>query len=147
MIKINTIGFTQKSAENFFTLFRNSKTKLLIDVRINNVSQLAGFAKKNDLKFFLKELCNADYQHIPELAPTDNLLKSYKKGELSWEKYEYEFLNLMAKRNVEKLVNANLLNNSCLLCSEHKPHFCHRRLIVEYLNNNSDFKLEVKHLY
>ncbi len=147
MIKINTIGFTQKSAENFFTLLRNSKTKLLIDVRINNVSQLAGFAKKNDLKFFLKELCNADYQHIPELAPTDNLLKSYKKGELSWEKYEYEFLNLMAKRNVEKLVNANLLNNSCLLCSEHKPHFCHRRLIVEYLNNNSDFKLEVKHLY
>ena len=147
MIKINTIGFTQKSAENFFTLLRNSKTKLLIDVRINNVSQLAGFAKKNDLKFFLKELCNADYQHIPELAPTDNLLKSYKKRELSWEKYEYEFLNLMAKRNVEKLVNANLLNNSCLLCSEHKPHFCHRRLIVEYLNNNSDFKLEVKHLY
>lgn len=147
MIKINTIGFTQKSAENFFTLLRNSKTKLLIDVRINNVSQLAGFAKKNDLKFFLKELCNSDYQHIPELAPTDNLLKSYKKGELSWEKYEYEFLNLMAKRNVEKLVNANLLNNSCLLCSEHKPHFCHRRLIVEYLNNNSDFKLEVKHLY
>ena len=147
MIKINTIGFTQKSAENFFTILRNSKTKLLIDVRINNVSQLAGFAKKNDLKFFLKELCNADYQHIPELAPTDNLLKSYKKGELSWEKYEYEFLNLMAKRNVEKLVNANLLNNSCLLCSEHKPHFCHRRLIVEYLNNNSDFKLEVKHLY
>ena len=77
MIKINTIGFTQKSAENLFTLLRNSKTKLLIDVRINNVSQLAGFAKKNDLKFFLKELCNADYQHIPELAPTDNLLKSY----------------------------------------------------------------------
>lgn len=147
MIKINTIGFTQKSAESFFTLLRNSKTNLLIDVRINNVSQLAGFAKKNDLKFFLKELCNADYQHIPELAPTDNLLKSYKKGELSWEKYEYEFLNLMAKRNVEKLVNAKLLNNSCLLCSEHKPHFCHRRLIVEYLNNNSDLKLEVKHLY
>ena len=138
MIKINTIGFTQKSAESFFTLLRNSKTNLLIDVRINNVSQLAGFAKKNDLKFFLKELCNADYQHIPELAPTDNLLKSYKKGDISWGKYEAEFLNLMAKRNIEKLVNANLLENSCLLCSEHKPHFCHRRLIVEYLNNNSD---------
>ena len=147
MIKINTSGFTQKSAESFFTLLRNSKTNLLIDVRINNVSQLAGFAKKNDLKFFLKELCNADYQHIPELAPTDNLLKSYKKGDISWEKYEAEFLNLMAKRNIEKLVNANLLENSCLLCSEHKPHFCHRRLIVEYLNNNSDLKLEVKHLY
>lgn len=91
MIKINTIGFTQKSAESFFTLLRNSKTNLLIDVRINNVSQLAGFAKKNDLKFFLKELCNADYQHIPELAPTDNLLKSYKKGDISWENTKLNF--------------------------------------------------------
>ena len=147
MIKINTIGFTQKSAKDFFTLLKISKVKLLIDVRINNVSQLAGFAKKNDLQFFLKELCNIEYQHIPELAPTDSLLKLYKKGDISWEKYENEFLNLMAKRNIEKLVNANLLENSCLLCSEHKPHFCHRRLVVEYLNNHSDLNLEVKHLY
>ena len=147
MIKINTIGFTQKSAEKFFNLLNKSEVKLLIDVRINNISQLSGFAKKNDLQFFLKELCNIEYQHMPELAPTDSLLKLYKKGNISWEKYEAEFLNLMAKRNIEKLVNANLLENSCLLCSEHKPHFCHRRLIVEYLNNNSDLKLEVKHLY
>lgn len=147
MIKINTIGFTQKSAKDFFTLLKISKVKLLIDVRINNVSQLAGFAKKNDLQFFLKELCNIEYRHMPELAPTDSLLKLYKKGDISWEKYENEFLNLMAKRNVEKLVNANLLENSCLLCSEHKPHFCHRRLVVEYLNNHSDLNLEVKHLY
>ena len=147
MIKINTIGFTQKSAEDFFCLLKKSNTKLLIDVRINNVSQLSGFAKKNDLQFFLKELCNIEYQHMPELAPTDSLLKLYKKGDISWERYETEFLNLMAKRNIEKLVNANLLENSCLLCSEHKPHFCHRRLVVEYLNKNSDLKLEVKHLY
>ena len=147
MIKINTIGFTQKSAEDFFRLLKKSNTKLLIDVRINNVSQLSGFAKKNDLQFFLKELCSIEYQHMPELAPTDSLLKLYKKGDISWERYETEFLNLMAKRNIEKLVNANLLENSCLLCSEHKPHFCHRRLVVEYLNKNSDLKLEVKHLY
>ena len=147
MIKINTIGFTQKSAEDFFCLLKKSNTKLLIDVRINNVSQLSGFAKKNDLQFFLKELCSIEYQHMPELAPTDSLLKLYKKGDISWERYETEFLNLMAKRNIEKLVNANLLENSCLLFSEHKPHFCHRRLVVEYLNKNSDLKLEVKHLY
>ena len=128
-------------------MLKKSNTKLLIDVRINNVSQLSGFAKKNDLQFFLKELCNIEYQHMPELAPTDSLLKLYKKGDISWEKYESEFLNLMAKRNIEKLVNANLLENSCLLCSEHKPHFCHRRLVVEYLNKNSDLELEVKHLY
>ncbi|KAA5522529.1 DUF488 domain-containing protein [Haemophilus seminalis] len=146
-MKINTIGFTQKSAEDFFCLLKKSNTKLLIDVRINNVSQLSGFAKKNDLQFFLKELCSIEYQHMPELAPTDSLLKLYKKGDISWERYETEFLNLMAKRNIEKLVNANLLENSCLLCSEHKPHFCHRRLVVEYLNKNSDLKLEVKHLY
>lgn len=147
MIKISTIGFTQKTAEEFFNLLRKSETKLLLDVRINNVSQLAGFAKKNDLIFFLKELCNIEYQHMLELAPTDSLLKTYKNREISWETYEYEFLNLMAKRNIEKLVKADLLENSCLLCSEHKPHFCHRRLVVEYLNKTSDLKLDVKHLY
>ena len=91
MIKINTIGFTQKSAEKFFNLLNKSEVKLLIDVRINNISQLSGFAKKNDLQFFLKELCNIEYQHMPELAPTDSLLKLYKKGDISWEKYEAEF--------------------------------------------------------
>lgn len=146
-MNINTIGFTQKSAEQFFTLLRNSESKLLIDVRINNVSQLAGFAKKNDLIFFLKELCGIEYIHMPELAPTDILLKKYKKGEISWEKYEDEFLNLISRRNIEKIVNLKLLEQSCLLCSEHKPHFCHRRLIVEYLNRTTDFNLLVKHLY
>lgn len=118
-----------------------------MDVRLNNVSQLAGFAKRDDLKFFLKYLCDTDYIHIPELAPTKDMLSAYKKGEMPWESYEDKFLNLMAQRNIEKSVKPALLNHGCLLCSEHEPHLCHRRLVVEYLNDNSDINLQVKHLY
>ncbi|WP_020557966.1 DUF488 family protein [Thiofilum flexile] len=146
-MKIYTIGFTKKNAETFFGFLKKSEVKTLIDVRLNNVSQLAGFAKKDDLKFFLKEICKTDYIHIPELTPTKNILDAYKNGDISWEAYEDKFLNIMAQRNIEKSIKSSLLNHSCLLCSEHEPHFCHRRLIVEYLNKHSDFNLEVKHLY
>ncbi|EIQ0040469.1 DUF488 domain-containing protein, partial [Escherichia coli] len=114
-------------------------------VRLNNVSQLSGFAKKNDLKYFLKELCNVNYVHVPELAPTKEMLNPYKKGNISWEVYEDNFLNLMAKRNIER-IDKSLIENSCLLCSEHKPHHCHRRLVIEYLNKHWDTDFEVKHL-
>jgi|TARA_B100000953_G_scaffold228299_1_gene189874 uncharacterized protein (DUF488 family) len=146
-MKISTIGFTKKNADQFFGLLREENVKTLIDVRLNNVSQLAGFAKRDDLKFFLKELCQAEYVHEPELAPTKELLNAYKKGEIVWEKYEEDFLNLMSQRNIERTVNQSLLSHGCLLCSEHKPHFCHRRLVIDYLNNHSDLNLEVKHLY
>jgi len=146
-MKISTIGFTKKNADQFFGLLREENVKTLIDVRLNNVSQLAGFAKRDDLKFFLKELCQAEYVHEPELAPTKELLNAYKKGEIVWEKYEEDFLNLMSQRNIERTVNQSLLSQGCLLCSEHKPHFCHRRLVIDYLNNYSDLNLEVKHLY
>lgn len=145
-MKIFSIGFTEKSAEKFFTLIQSQKAiKTLVDVRLNNVSQLAGFAKKNDLKYFLKELCNVDYQHIPDLAPTKEMLAPYKKGDISWEVYEDNFMNLMAKRNVERIDKA-LIEDSCLLCSEHKPHHCHRRLVIEYLNSHWNTDFEVKHL-
>lgn len=146
-MEIFTIGFTKKNAETFFDFIQKSKVSTLIDVRLNNVSQLAGFAKRDDLKFFLKELCGTDYVHAPELAPTKEMLSSYKKGDMPWEAYEDKFLNLMSQRNIEKLVQPALLDNGCLLCSEHEPHLCHRRLVVEYLNENSDLDLEVKHLY
>ena len=146
-MKISTIGFTKKNADQFFGLLREENVKTLIDVRLNNVSQLAGFAKRDDLKFFLKELCQAEYVHEPELAPTKELLNAYKKGEIVWEKYEEDFLNLMSQRNIERTVNQSLLSQGCLLCSEHKPHFCHRRLVIDYLNNHSNLNLEVKHLY
>jgi len=145
-MKISTIGFTQKNAETFFTLIRQEGIKTLIDVRLNNVSQLAGFAKRDDLKFLLKELCSVDYVHNLDLAPTKEMFNAYKKGNDSWEKYEDNFLNLMSKRNIERSVNPQLLDNGCLLCSEHEPHFCHRRLVVDYLNQHTNLNLEVKHL-
>lgn len=147
MMKINTIGFTKKNAQTFFNFIKNEKVTTLIDVRLNNVSQLAGYAKRDDLKFFLKELCDTDYLHIQDLAPTKEMLNGYKKGGMSWENYEDNFLNLMAQRNIERILKPTLLNDSCLLCSEHEPHFCHRRLVVEYLNEHTDQNYQVKHLY
>ncbi|WET16308.1 DUF488 domain-containing protein [Yersinia intermedia] len=145
-MKIYSIGFTEKTAEKFFTLIKSQPDiKNLVDVRLNNVSQLAGFAKKNDLKYFLKELCNVNYVHVPELAPTKEMLNPYKKGDISWEVYEDNFLNLMAKRNIER-IDKSLIEYGCLLCSEHKPHHCHRRLVIEYLNNHWDTDFEVRHL-
>ena len=146
-MKIYTIGFTQKKAEQFFSFLRSEDIKTLIDVRLNNISQLAGFSKRDDLTFFLKELCNINYEHAPELAPTKDILSAYKKKEITWNSYEDKFLNLMAKRNIEKTISPALLDNGCLLCSEHEPHFCHRRLVVEYLNMHSDLNLTVKHFY
>lgn len=146
-MNIYTIGFTKKNAETFFSFLKKSEIKTLIDVRLNNVSQLAGFAKRDDLKFFLREICGADYVHMPDFTPTKEMLDPYKKGEMTWQAYEDRFLNLMARRNIEKSVNPTLLDQGCLLCSEHEPHMCHRRLVVEYLNKNSTLNLNVKHLY
>jgi len=147
MIDIYTIGFTKKNAETFFKFIKSSNIVTLIDVRLNNISQLAGFAKRDDLKFFLKELCGTEYIHAPDLAPTKDMLNAYKKGDILWEKYEDKFLNLMSQRHIERSVEPALLDHGCLLCSEHEPHFCHRRLVVDYLNENSEFELKVKHLY
>lgn len=144
---VYTIGFTQTSAEKFFSLLRLEKVKRLIDVRLNNVSQLSGFAKKNDLKFFLATICDADYIHMPELAPTKDILDAYKGGKITWERYQDDFLNLMARRNIEKIIKPDVLEDGCLLCSEHKPHMCHRRLVVEYLKEHGFSDLKIKHLY
>ncbi|MGY2209642.1 DUF488 domain-containing protein [Pseudomonas pergaminensis] len=134
-MKIYTIGFTEKKAEKFFSLIKISGAKRVVDVRLNNISQLSGFAKKDDLKFFLKELCDVDYVHLPELAPTKEILAPYQKKEISWLQYEEKFLNLMSKRNVEKYVKPEIVDEGCLLCSEHLPHQCHRRLVAEYLKS------------
>lgn len=96
--------------------------------------------------FFLGELCDIDYVHIPDLAPTKSILDRYKKGTISWEEYEDKFMNLMAKRNIEKIDKA-IIEDGCLLCNEHKPYQCHRRLVIEYLNNSWNTEFEVKHLY
>ena len=146
-MKIHTIGFTKKNAMSFFGFLQQAKIKKLIDVRLNNVSQLAGFAKRDDLKFFLRELCSAEYIHTPDLAPTKDILNAYKKGEISWHSYETKFLDLMSNRNIERAITGDFLADGCLLCSEHEPHHCHRRLVVDYLNQHSNLDLQVVHLF
>lgn len=133
MIETFTIGFTKKSAETFFTKLRESGVKRLLDVRLNNSSQLSGFAKRDDLRFFLKTIADIEYEHVPELAPTKDILDAYKKHGGDWEVYEAEFMELMAKRSIETQLSQDEFQSSCLLCSEHLPKLCHRRLVLEYL--------------
>lgn len=132
-MKIYTIGFTKKSAARFFGLLRTVQAATLIDVRLNNVSQLAGFAKRDDLRFFLTELCHMSYAHRPELAPTQDILDDYRKNGSGWTLYEERFLALMQERRVQDTLARDLVDNAVLLCSEDKPHHCHRRLVAEYL--------------
>jgi len=132
-IKIFTIGFTKKPAGVFFEKLKQSKAKRIVDVRLNNVSQLAGFAKKNDLIYFLKEIANMDYVHLPDMAPTKNILDEYKKNKGDWSDYEYKFMKLMEQRCIEKQNIKNIIHQGCLLCSEHEPDYCHKRLVIEYL--------------
>lgn len=143
--QVNTIGFTKKNAQKFFSLLENSGTKKLVDVRLNNSSQLAGFAKRDDLKYFLDELLGISYVHLPELAPTKEILDAYKKHKGDWSVYEPAFLELMRKREIEKRIDPELINEGCLLCSEDKPHHCHRRLVAEYLQEKWD-GLSITHL-
>ena len=133
-IELFTIGFTQKTAREFFTTLKAVGVKRVLDVRLNNNSQLAGFSKKEDLAFFLREIAGIDYVHLPELAPTQDILDAYKKHKGDWNVYERQFLDLMAQRKIENTVQPELLQHGCLLCSEHQPHHCHRRLVAEYLN-------------
>jgi uncharacterized protein (DUF488 family) len=116
-----------------------------VDVRLNNVSQLAGFSKRDDLKYFLKEIAGIDYTHVPLLAPTADILDAYKKHKGDWSIYEPAFLDLMKKREIEKRIDPETIKGGCLLCSEDKPHHCHRRLVVEYLRSQWG-ELDIKHL-
>jgi uncharacterized protein (DUF488 family) len=133
-VDLFTIGFTQKTAQKFFDTLVKSGVKRVIDTRLNNVSQLAGFTKKTDLEYFLKKIGNIEYIHILELAPTKDILDEYKKNKCDWSVYEQKFLHLMTEREIEKKVRPELLDGGCLLCSEAKPHYCHRRLVAEYLS-------------
>ena len=144
-MKVFTIGFTQKTAERFFELLRRSGAKRVVDVRLNNVSQLAGFAKKQDLAYFTKQICGMDYVHLPELAPTQDILDEYKKNKGDWSVYERKFLELMQRRQDEKTVSRAVIEESCLLCSEHQPHHCHRRLVADYFKQHWG-DVEVEHL-
>lgn len=144
-MRILTIGFTKKSAEKFFESLKKVKAKRIVDVRLHNVSQLAGFAKKKDLEYFLKNLCHMNYVHEPDLAPTKDMLDDYKKNGGSWEDYESRFMRLMEDRRMEERLEPDILEDACLLCSEDKPHYCHRRLVAEYLKERWG-NVEIEHL-
>ncbi len=145
MIKLFTIGFTGKPAEKFFNLLRNAGVNKVVDTRINNVSQLAGFAKGSDLKFFVKEIGNMSYEHNVDFAPTKELLSKYRDKKMSWQEYETAYLNLLDMRRVAQKTEIEKLHGNCLLCSEHTPEKCHRRLLAEYLKHVKN-DVEIIHL-
>jgi uncharacterized protein (DUF488 family) len=135
-MEIYTIGFTKKTAEEFFTILKGNRIRRLLDVRLNNVSQLSGFTKKDDLDFFLRTICDAKYMHQPLLAPTQELLDEYKKNKGSWEEYERQFTELIRTRAVHKQIKQSSFEvATVLLCSEPTAEHCHRRLVAEYLQS------------
>ncbi|MYB76517.1 MAG: DUF488 domain-containing protein [Chloroflexi bacterium] len=156
-MKIYTIGFTKKSACEFFELLRESGAKRLVDVRLNNASQLARFAHGDDLPYLLQQICRMKYIHTPDLAPTKALLDGYRNGDFDWAVYERDFLTLLDERRIfaeglkptkgrriVKRLRATIAN-SCLLCSEHEPDHCHRRLVAEYFRRHWG-NVEIEHL-
>jgi uncharacterized protein (DUF488 family) len=132
-MKVFTIGFTKKPAREFFDKLRRPGLARVLDVRLNNVSQLAGFTKRDDLLFFCRAILSIEYLHLPELAPTQPMLDEYKKNGGDWLDYEAKFLALMVDRKIEDTVAKEFIDGGCLLCSEPTPEHCHRRLVAEYL--------------
>jgi len=144
-MKIFTIGFTKKSAEEFFSRLQDAGVRRVVDVRLNNTSQIAGFAKARDLVFFLKAIAGMDYIHVPELAPTQDLLDDFVKAKGAWSDYERRFKQLMETRRIAETLSKGLLDGGCLLCSENTPEHCHRRLVAEHLQTHWA-NVEIVHL-
>ena len=145
-MEVYTTGFTKKTAAQFFGSLKQAGIKQLVDIRLNNSSQLAGFAKKEDLAFFLREICGIEYLHEPLLAPTQDMLDAYKKQKGSWSDYEQRFLALMRERRVEESIDPKLFAiPTVLLCSEATAEHCHRRLVLEYLREKWG-EIEIIHL-
>ena len=145
-MRVYTIGFTHKTAAEFFGPLRRAGIKRVLDVRLSNSSQLAGFTKRQDLPFFLRELCGAEYVHEPLLAPTAQIRDAYLKGHGDWQDYERSFLALMGERQVAKHLSRALLDGpTALLCAEPTAEHCHRRLVLEYLQAHWG-EFEIVHL-
>lgn len=144
-MRICTIGFTNKNAEDFFTRLQKSGVKRVVDVRLSNVSQLAGFSKRDDLKYFLDKILGIEYVHLPILAPTQDLFDELKKKKGDWNVFEQKFVRLIKDRRIEREVPRDIIDEGCLLCSEDKPHHCHRRLVAEYLREKWG-GLRIEHL-
>lgn len=148
MITLYTIGFTKKNAQKFFELLKNAGVRKLVDIRINNASQLAGFAKGTDLKFFMKAICNAEYEHITDLAPTKELLKNYQDKVIDWNGYTLVFKKILQDRHIAERFNVENFDNCCFLCTEDTPEQCHRRLVAEFFKaKNPDKDIRIVHLH
>lgn len=133
MVRVFTIGYAGRNGRDFFTTLKQTGIKKIIDVRLYNTSQLAGFTKKCDLEYFLQAIVGADYVHLPVMAPTRGLLNDYKKGEVSWEQYESQFKSIITQRQIERHIELEDLDMSCFLCAEATADNCHRRLVAEYM--------------
>lgn len=146
MLTLYTIGFTKKNAAEFFNLLRDNHVKQLVDVRISNSSQLAGFAKGKDLEFFVKEICHIPYKHITDFAPTKDLLDKWHKKEVTWREYEDIYTSMLKERDILRKYGLKAFEGACFLCSEETPENCHRRLLAEYLKKHSAEEVKIVHL-
>lgn len=146
MITLYTIGFTKKSACEFFELLKKHSVETVVDVRISNSSQLAGFAKGSDLTYFLKQIGGIGYRHIVDFAPTKELLSDYRAGKVDWSEYTRVFNNLLEHRLINKRYKVADFDNCCFLCSEETPEKCHRRLLAEYLKQQDPENVKIIHL-
>jgi uncharacterized protein (DUF488 family) len=144
-MKLFTIGFTKKSAEEFFARLQGAGVRRVVDVRLNNTSQIAGFAKARDLAFFLRAVAGIAYLHLPDLAPTQDILDNFVKAKGEWSEYARRFTELMQTRRVAEALRGRLLDGDCLLCSEDTPEHCHRRLVAEHLQRHWP-DVEIAHL-
>jgi uncharacterized protein (DUF488 family) len=148
MITLYTIGFTKKNARKFFGLLKDAGIKKLVDIRINNASQLAGFAKGSDLEFFMKAICDADYVHITDLAPTKELLKDYQDKVIDWNGYTVIFNNILKNRRIAERYRVEDFDQCCFLCAEDTPEKCHRRLVAEFFRDkNPSMDVQIIHLH
>lgn len=145
-IKIFTIGFTGSSAENFFGRLKNAGVKKVIDTRLWASSQLAGFAKKKDLPYFVKELADADYEYREDLAPSKDILKAFKDNRITWGDYEVQYIDLINHRNIANILKPDEVHNACFLCACKTEHNCHRRLLSEYLQREWQTPVKIIHL-
>ena len=144
-MEVYTIGFAGKSAETFFTSLVKHGVRKVIDIRLSNVSQLAGFTKKNDLKYFLKVIAGIEYEYLPQLSASKELMTGFRQGKIAWKDYETTYLALLEERQVLKTLKPENFNRACLLCSEEKPDHCHRRLAAEWLKGKWE-GVEIKHI-
>ncbi len=142
---VYTIGFAQKSLKDFIQLLKDNEVTRVVDIRLNNTSQLSGFAKKNDLAYIL-ELVTIDYTHELTLAPTQKLVSNYRKKKIPWEEFKEAYTQLLEERNIKETFDFNRDETICFLCSEHEPYHCHRTIAAEYLKEHQQ-DLNIVHLY